>query len=174
MSQNYIQIYNNQVINIMLINPDTDYMDSVYTWIQLGTNKCTDDTPIQIGITKYDGTNFISNIIGPTLSDAINKKITEFIAGVLGFINTRYDLETRVNFLGIYINAKNKGLVNKAAYFQQLLDWQNNVYLYSAYVQYGISSLINVQDVINYNWDFTTLIASDPLITYRGAFSITD
>lgn len=173
MSEPYIQIQNNIVKNIVLLNPNTDYLDPQYIWIALGSNLCTDGTPIQLGVT-YDGTNFVSNIVPPTLAQVKADKLDRSITEILAFVNSRYDLEKRVNFLGIYNNAINKGLTNRAAYFQALLDWQNSVYLYSAYVQYTISSMTTVEDVNNFTWDFTTLLNTDPLISYGGAFSITN
>lgn len=174
MTEPYIQIQDNLVINIININPNTDYMDPQYVWVALGINKCTDGTNIQIGKTTYDGTNFISNIPAPTLMEAKLAKLERSVTEILAFVNSRYDLEKRVNFLGIYNNAINKGLTNRAAYFQPLLDWQNSVYLYSAYVQQTIMSLTTIEDVNNFTWDFTALLNSDPLISYGGAFSISN
>lgn len=174
MAEPYIQILDGSVINIININSETDYMDPLYTWIALGTKKCTDGTNIQIGLTTYDGTNFISNIPPLSLLQVKMEKLERSVTEILGFVNSRYDLEKRVNYLGIYNNAINKGLTNRAAYFQPLLDWQNSVYLYSAYVQQTIMSLTTIEDVNNFTWDFTTLLNTDPMITYAGAFSISD
>jgi hypothetical protein len=172
MSEPYIQILNGVVNNIINVDPNTDYLDPSYTWISLAGKKCTDDTNIQIGITTYEDPNFISNITPLTLQQVKTKKLEQSVTEILAFVNSRYDLEKRVNYLGIYNNAINKGLTNRAAYFQPLLDWQNSVYMYSAYVQYTINNLTTIEDVNNFTWDFTTLLNTDPLITYGGAFSI--
>lgn len=174
MTEPYIQILDNFVINIVNINPSTSYMDPQYVWVPLGSKKCTDGSNIQIGISTYNGTDFISNITPLTLAQVKANKLENSVSEILSFVNSRYDLEKRVNFLGIYNNAVNKGLTNRAAYFQALLDWQNSVYLYSAYVQYTITTLTTIEDVNNFTWDFTTLLNTDPLITYGGAFSITN
>jgi hypothetical protein len=173
MSEFYIKIENGLVVNLIIMDPNVDEMDQKYVWIPLGLNKCTDGTPITINKTTYDGTNFISNII-IDINTLKSEKINKFIVEILAFVSSRYDLEKRVNFLGIYNNALNKGLVNRATYFQKLLDWQNEVYTYSAQIQYAIFMLSTINEINLFGWDFTHLIESDPLVSYNGAFSILD
>lgn len=174
MSEPYIQIKDGLVVNIILFNHNTDWINPDYVWVPLGSKLCTDSTNIQIGVTTYNGTEFISNIIPLTLQQVKENKLERSISEILAFVNSRYDLEKRVNFLGIYNNAVNKGLTNRALYFQRLLDWQNSVYLYSAYVQYTIANLTTIEDVNNFTWNFTNLSNINPFITYAGAFSITN
>lgn len=59
MASPHAQIQGGIVVNILLLNAATDYLDPTFTWIDVTGLTCNDGTNIQIGCT-YDGTNFIS------------------------------------------------------------------------------------------------------------------
>jgi hypothetical protein len=57
MNNIYAKIQNGNVVN-MQVAQSTDYFDPTFTWVQITTQVCTDNSPVQIGCTTTDNVNF--------------------------------------------------------------------------------------------------------------------
>lgn len=108
------------------------------------------------------------------LAIAIANNVAIFQQAVSDFVASRYSLETRLNFMAMYFNAQPAiaNLPTRAAYLAPLITWQNTVIQYVAAYVTAVRALTDSAVVASTKWDFTALIAADPLVTPMGAIAI--
>ena len=108
------------------------------------------------------------------LAISIAMNISNFETALNNFINSRYSMNIRLNLMGIFINAQINSLTNRQNYIAQLFPWQNSVIQYSSQYISSVSAATNITELSTINWDFTSLITSDPLITPIAALQISN
>jgi hypothetical protein len=109
----------------------------------------------------------------PTLPVAIAENIAAFQTSLQAFVDSSYGVDTRMNFIGLYINAQINGLTNRMAYIAPLLAWQNAVIEYAATYVATVSAMTSVSTVMATAPDFSSLQASNPNLTPIAAIQIT-
>lgn len=107
-------------------------------------------------------------------SFAVQGKMLPFKSAVQDFINNRYDLPTRINFLTMYLNATKNSLTNRLIYLDQLMTWATAVIAYSAAFQTTVAAGADAATIAAINWNFSTLETSDPLLTLGAAIAISN
>jgi hypothetical protein len=131
---------------------------------------------VSIGYTYNSTTNTFSLPIPtiPSLSIAIASNIASFQTALQSFLDSSYSVDTRMNFIGMYINAQLTGLTGRQAYIAQLFPWQNSVIAYAASYIAAVEALTDVSTVLAYTWDFSSLQTSNPNLTTIAAIQIMD
>lgn len=163
----YAMIKDGTVVNVVLANVD-DPLDPDYTWVDI-----TSMTPQPSINYTYDGTTFTPPApVLPSLPVAIATNIANFQDSMNVFIESSYSTNTRMNFIGMYINAQANNLTNRMAYIAQLFPWQNAVILYAANYVATVSAMTDAATVIAHTWNFTALTASNPKLTPIAALQI--
>jgi hypothetical protein len=166
MINTYAQISNSIVINIVIAD-DSDYFNSAYMWINLaGLN------PMPLIGWTYSGSFSPPVPTLPTLAVAIATNIAGFQSSINEFVNQCYSIETRLNFMGLYINAQINGLTNRMAYIAPLLAWQNSVIQYAAGYVASISAETDVPTVLATVPNFSALTLSNPNLSPIAALRI--
>lgn len=88
------------------------------------------------------------------------------------FVDSRYSLDTRFNFMALYTLANLSGLSARATYVAQLFTWaQACVYSAVAYSA-TVSACTTPAQVVALAPSFTALVASDPLVNPMTAIQI--
>lgn len=122
----------------------------------------------------YAAINSIGNTVPPVLAVAIAQNISNFENQMQIFLDSRYSTDTRMNFIGIYINAQINGLTNRQAYVAQLLTWQNAIIVAAATYVDMVSAMTNVATVQATTFNFSALTAEDPCLTPIAALQISN
>ena len=106
------------------------------------------------------------------LSLAIQANISKFTDLLNTFIDQHYDQRTIQRLQGVSWNAQRKNLTNRLAYLSPLFDWQDSVIAYAGTYIAGVKALTDPSVVATTTPDFSSLAASDPLISGVTALGI--
>jgi hypothetical protein len=170
MANKYVLIQNGRVKNVIV--SEAELVDDM---IQAGAADASvmlnngDPSP-NIGDVYANG-NFSTALSKPL---AISQQLTAFRLDLQNFIDSRYDINTRLNFQTLYTLALNDGKANRLAYLQPMLSWVETIISYSITVAAQIQGQATAADVLAYKWDFTSIASADPHLTLLGAISIPD
>lgn len=103
---------------------------------------------------------------------AKTKKLTLLQTTVQNYVELHYSMLIRVQFINLYMLAKNDGLTNRAAYIRPGLDWMNSILSYAATAANAIQALSTVSAVQSYTIDVAGNVGADPLLTVGAAVLI--
>jgi hypothetical protein len=107
------------------------------------------------------------------LSIAIQDNLALTSASAEAFVQSRYSDSTRLNLIGLVLNAQLTGsFPNRLNYLSPLLTWQSSVISYLNTYVTGVQALTGASAVAATGPNFTPYIATDPLITPLGAIAI--
>ncbi len=163
----YAKIDSGIVVDVQLLEAEDD-KDPAFVWEDL-----TDIKPQPSVGWSFDGTNYAPPPIAvPVLSVAKAQNISSFRDAMQAFVDSRYPLDIRFNFIAIYINAQQNGLTNRMAYVSRIFPWMNATIAYAAQYVGSVQAGNDPATVVAKTWDFSTLIDSDPLITPIAAIQI--
>lgn len=159
-------VKNGVVLNV--VKADQDFVDSA-----ISRGYCDQAVPADGVVANIGDVYSNSAFSSPeTLAAAKAARLLDLKTSVQSWIDGRYDMPTRMNFLVIYTLAKDDLLVNRAAYIKPLLTWANSIISFSGTHAAAISALESVAAVKAYQWDFSALEASDPKLTLLAAIQI--
>lgn len=100
-------------------------------------------------------------------------KLAQFQAALQEFILQHYALETRWNFIALYVDAQqNILLINRRAYIEQIFTWSRLIMTYAATFSATVNGSSDATAIGAMAWDFGTLGAADPLISPLAAVGI--
>lgn len=120
----------------------------------------------------YSNGSFIPTI--PSLAKAKEIQLTRLKYDVDSFVDSRYDLKTRVQLMNLYVLAKFNNLTNRAAYLETGLAWASEVLAYCTSIVLTIQSQTSIQDTMAVTWDVVNNVGTDPKITAAAAIVIPD
>lgn len=109
-----------------------------------------------------------------TLAGAKAKKLTEFNDALQAYLDSRYSLLTRMQFMNLFVMAKFDGLIHREAYLRPMMDWTNSIITYAGTVVTDIKSKATVQDVVSYTWNIPDNTLPDPALSLAAAVLIAD
>lgn len=156
------------VVNVQMLDSD-DLLDPNFTWVDISNLSPRPDIDW-----TYDGANFTSPIAPPNLSQLKYLAALKYKSDMQAFVDARYDLITRMNFMMMAFMANQAGRTNQLAYITPLLNWSNAIILYSSQVTGQIMAAANNGALAAITWDFTTLGASDPHLSLMTAIQISN
>lgn len=104
------------------------------------------------------------------LSMAKQFKLSVFQDAVKAFVTDHYALDTRFNFMALYLTAGLK--LNRQAYVAQLLTWATSVVGYAATFVATVNAMSDPAVVAAAQWNFAALDSSDPKVTPIAAVAI--
>lgn len=107
------------------------------------------------------------------LSMAKQVNLAMFNLAITDFINTRYNLETRLRWMVLYLEYQGDLFsINKYNYVKQILVWGMSVSQYANTYTLAVMALTDPNDVYAKDWDLTSLDASDPKLTLLACMQI--
>lgn len=158
-------VYNRSVVlNSNGITDAYTITDSAGNSFELGFPIGTDISQVYASINGYETI--------PTLPIAIADKIADFQTALQDFINSRYSIDVRFNFMALYVNAQQNLLVNRLAYISQIFTWTSSVITYASTFVASVNASPNIAAVAALKWNFSTLSNSDPKISPMAAIQI--
>lgn len=109
-----------------------------------------------------------------TLAQAKLERVTSFRTDLDSYIDSKYDMNTRVKFLFLYTSAYVNGLTNRRAYIEPLHSWGSSIVSFGVSIIANIQGLTTVLDVQNFKWQIDASIPITPALTLAGAAAIPD
>lgn len=165
----YALLISSIVVNVILA--DEEFIESLDPLVADEAVLIEEGTaPPPIGY-LYSGGEFVPALSKP---QAIAQQIAAFRTDFRAWIDTRYDQPTRINFISMFLLAKETGKTNRLAYIQPLLEWSDSLVTFAGTVATAIQSQSTAADVLAYQWSFISLEQSDPRVTLLAAVQIPD
>lgn len=135
--------------------------DGVFDYYLIGGS-----IPLQVAAGSLDASVLLASAIQCNLarfSDALNE-----------FIKATYPTDMRLNLIGLFLNAQLNSLTNRQNYIKQIITWQNSVISYAASYIASVQVMVDPDVVFASDWNFATLVASDPKINVFAAVAISN
>ena len=163
----YALIKNTCVINVVEATPE--FID--FLTISGSIDSVVDLTGIP---TPAIGDKYIAGefVTGATKAKAIQFRAEQLKNELRTYVDSKFDLATRQNFIVLFILAKEDGLTNRLAYLRPLIDWAKQVISFSAQQLALMQSLATADDVMDFTWSFEELEHTAPSVTLAAAVQI--
>lgn len=121
---------------------------------------------------SYNGVQFSPPTV--SLSQAKTTKISELKSDINAYIDSYYDMDTRLKFLTIYTSAYVNGLTHRREYIEPLHSWGSSIIAFGATLSKTIQGMTTVPDVQNVRWNILETVGVGPSLSLAVAVSIQD
>lgn len=101
------------------------------------------------------------------------KKMVLLASTVQDFIESKYNLTARQQFLALYILGKIDGLTTRTNYIRPGIDWINAIFAYAVSAGIAIQALTTIEAVTAFTIDVAGAVGANPNLTLAAAGGIT-
>lgn len=104
---------------------------------------------------------------------AKSKKIALVASTVQDFIESKYNLTARQQFLSLYLLGKLDGLTARTNYIRPGIDWINAIFAYAVSASIAINALTTIEAIAAYTIDVAAAVGANPNLTLAAAGALT-
>ncbi len=121
---------------------------------------------------RWVGTEWL--LVGLSIGDLKRRKVYQLELAVTSILRRNYPKERNDALIFVLDDAISLGLINRVAHIRTKNAWGMEILQFYADEKATIEALVTKVAVDSYEWDFESLMKTDPMITVPSALAIGD